>query len=247
MVASRLLLVAFVASASASAIDAEAHMFAALLKRQEPGTPAYNCHDNCGTAITVSKAGGDTCKDEVFLFDYKNCLQCAGPDNYNIWRYYGGTLSGVASGCGLSTTPLSGKQPDVPEAKHPGDSVEPTSTPDSTPTPTTTPTTTPSDSPTEPPTSTPTDKTSDLAPTTSSTTGGAPATTSGSSGYTTGAPTTPAPSVSGVPSTTTNGTATFTSGAPTTEFTGAAVTLGLSNAAAAFGIALLGAAVGLGN
>lgn len=26
----------------------EDHLFAALLKRQEPGTPAYNCHDNCG-------------------------------------------------------------------------------------------------------------------------------------------------------------------------------------------------------
>lgn len=31
----------------ASAIDGD-EVFAVLLKRQEPGTPAYNCHDNCG-------------------------------------------------------------------------------------------------------------------------------------------------------------------------------------------------------
>lgn len=31
----------------ASAIDSD-EVFAVLLKRQEPGTPAYNCHDNCG-------------------------------------------------------------------------------------------------------------------------------------------------------------------------------------------------------
>lgn len=31
----------------ASAIDSD-EIFAVLLKRQDPGTPAYNCHDNCG-------------------------------------------------------------------------------------------------------------------------------------------------------------------------------------------------------
>ena len=31
----------------ASVIDSD-EVFAVLLKRQEPGTPAYNCHDNCG-------------------------------------------------------------------------------------------------------------------------------------------------------------------------------------------------------
>ncbi|KAF2793768.1 hypothetical protein K505DRAFT_325252 [Melanomma pulvis-pyrius CBS 109.77] len=92
---------------------AEEDVFAALLKRQAPGTPEYNCHDNCGTAITISKASADVCKNEAFLTDYANCLQCAGPDNDNIWQYYGRSLSTVGEKCGLSTTPLSGEQPDV--------------------------------------------------------------------------------------------------------------------------------------
>jgi hypothetical protein len=47
MVASRFVLLAAAATASASLTE-DAY-FAHLLKRQEPGTPAYNCHDNCGT------------------------------------------------------------------------------------------------------------------------------------------------------------------------------------------------------
>ncbi|KAJ4300941.1 hypothetical protein N0V90_003030 [Kalmusia sp. IMI 367209] len=122
MFTQRIVLAGFIAAASASLI-AEDHFYATLLKRQDPGTPEYNCHDNCGTAITVSKAGGDYCTNEVFLYDYKNCLQCAGPDNVDIWKYYGGTLTSNAGKCGLDTEPLSGKQADVGEAKHPGDSA----------------------------------------------------------------------------------------------------------------------------
>lgn len=52
MYARQLLLGALAAAsiASASAIDGE-ELFSVLLKRQEPGTPAYNCHDNCGRSI----------------------------------------------------------------------------------------------------------------------------------------------------------------------------------------------------
>ncbi|KUJ17810.1 uncharacterized protein LY89DRAFT_733632 [Mollisia scopiformis] len=78
----------------------------ALLKRQEPGTPAYDCHLNCGTAITISRSATDPCTNSTFLSDYDACLDCAGPDNQNIWQYYGTALSIVATKCGLSTTPV---------------------------------------------------------------------------------------------------------------------------------------------
>lgn len=47
MVASQSLIAVFAAAASASHLAArEDAYFASLLKRQEPGTPAYECHDN---------------------------------------------------------------------------------------------------------------------------------------------------------------------------------------------------------
>ncbi|KAI1485755.1 hypothetical protein F5X96DRAFT_658238 [Biscogniauxia mediterranea] len=96
-----------------SASTDELQFFSRLLKRQEPGTAAYNCHDNCGQAIIQARGSADVCNDETFLTDYQNCLQCSGPDNENIWRYYGNTLSNTGEQCGLSTEPLSGEQPDV--------------------------------------------------------------------------------------------------------------------------------------
>lgn len=48
MLSSQFLLASFIAAASASNLGTEDTLFASLLKRQEPGTPAYNCHDNCG-------------------------------------------------------------------------------------------------------------------------------------------------------------------------------------------------------
>ena len=42
-----LLIGATVIVASSSTAGEDGY-FAVLLKRQAPGTPAYNCHDNCG-------------------------------------------------------------------------------------------------------------------------------------------------------------------------------------------------------
>ncbi|KAF1929504.1 uncharacterized protein M421DRAFT_121562 [Didymella exigua CBS 183.55] len=101
MVATQFIVTALLAAASATGlVTREDAYFAALLKRQEPGTPGYNCHDNC----------------TVFVTDYNNCLKCSGSDNYNIWRYYGSTLRSAGGKCGLDTEPLAGKQDDVPEA-----------------------------------------------------------------------------------------------------------------------------------
>ncbi|PVH70005.1 hypothetical protein DL98DRAFT_473067 [Cadophora sp. DSE1049] len=119
-----------------------------LLKRQEPGTPLYACHLSCGTAITLSR-GASPCTDDAFLTDYQECLECAGPDNFNIWRYYGGTLTTAGTSCGLSTTPVSGSSSSTTSS-----SAAPTTS--STPEPVTESTTTPEPETTAEPTATPT-------------------------------------------------------------------------------------------
>lgn len=75
---------AIIAATTISAAADELQLFSRLLKRQEPGSPAYNCHDNCGQAIIQGRNSADVCHDDIFLTDYKMCLQCAGPDNQNI-------------------------------------------------------------------------------------------------------------------------------------------------------------------
>ncbi|KAK7990701.1 hypothetical protein PG990_014981 [Apiospora arundinis] len=114
-----LILSSFAAVALADGLYVHSNELAAhLSKRQqmpEPGTPAYNCHDNCGQSIIASR-GADPCHDKTFLTDYAVCLSCAGPDNYGIWMYYGGALSKAASSCGLATTPGTEKTTDVPQA-----------------------------------------------------------------------------------------------------------------------------------
>ncbi|KAI0401688.1 hypothetical protein F4802DRAFT_419432 [Xylaria palmicola] len=108
MVKVDLLLSAVVVAQGVVATTDELSMITSLLKRQEPGTPAYSCHEACGQAILTARASDDVCSDEGFLTDYQSCLECAGPDNFDIWKYYGNTLSGFGEGCGLSTTPESG-------------------------------------------------------------------------------------------------------------------------------------------
>ncbi|TLS22810.1 uncharacterized protein PpBr36_06516, partial [Pyricularia pennisetigena] len=122
MVSARYLIGTTLAVASVSAVavpesEDVLEQASRLLKRQEPGTPAYNCHNTCGQALRQGRFSGDgRCSNDIFLTNYKNCLQCSGPDNHNIWIYYGNSLGNYGRACSLSTTPLSGKQPDVPEA-----------------------------------------------------------------------------------------------------------------------------------
>ncbi|OMP89333.1 hypothetical protein BK809_0006057 [Diplodia seriata] len=93
-----------------------------LLKRQDDdmSEAQYNCHDNCGQAILAARASTGTagpCTDATFLHDYAACLQCAGPANQDIWRYYAGALTAVAAACsGLSTVPATAVEPAVSAA-----------------------------------------------------------------------------------------------------------------------------------
>ncbi|KAI0851535.1 hypothetical protein F5Y00DRAFT_12179 [Daldinia vernicosa] len=175
MIVARWTFGAILAATAASASTDELQFFARLLKRQDPGSPSYNCHDNCGQAIIQGRNSEDVCNDDIFLADYKACLQCAGPDNEDIWQYYGNALTKSASSCGLSTSPLSGEQPDVGPAVPAGsssatsasESASPTASATATskseaseteaPTLTEVPTETPTGAPTETPTEAPTE------------------------------------------------------------------------------------------
>ncbi|KAI0111264.1 hypothetical protein GGR51DRAFT_71616 [Nemania sp. FL0031] len=118
------ILAAAIATHGAVAAVDELSLFASLLRRQEPGSDEYNCHEACGEAIIEGRASDDVCSDDEFLTNYSSCLKCAGPDNFDIWKYYGTTLSGYAEPCGLSTTPESGSSTTTAAAS----SVVPTST-----------------------------------------------------------------------------------------------------------------------
>jgi len=60
-----------------------------------------------GEAILQEEVAG-FCNSSIFSCDYANCLRCAGPDNENIWEYYGPYLTSGAAECGSATTPLTG-------------------------------------------------------------------------------------------------------------------------------------------
>ncbi|KAI8948053.1 hypothetical protein F4801DRAFT_581807 [Xylaria longipes] len=101
-------LAAAVAAQGAIATTDKLSLLLNVLKRQEPGSAAYSCHAACGQAILAARASEDVCSNDDFLTNYDTCLKCSGPDNIDIWKIYGGTLSGFGKSCGLSTTPVSG-------------------------------------------------------------------------------------------------------------------------------------------
>ncbi|KAK1147220.1 hypothetical protein N8T08_001959 [Aspergillus melleus] len=85
---------------SASAFDYPE--FVPLHRRQDPGTPAYECHANCGGVITSSRSD-DFCDSSTFKSQLSECLKCA--NEFDIWKYYGNSVSKAAESCGLDSTP----------------------------------------------------------------------------------------------------------------------------------------------
>ncbi|KAK4464787.1 hypothetical protein QBC42DRAFT_284111 [Cladorrhinum samala] len=74
-----------------------------LLERQAPGTPQFQCHSDCGNAL----AGGRNpahCDNATWTGLYEACLGCA--LTFDIWKHYGQGLTGAASACSLTPTPL---------------------------------------------------------------------------------------------------------------------------------------------
>ncbi|KAK1711543.1 uncharacterized protein BDZ83DRAFT_757313 [Colletotrichum acutatum] len=77
-----------------------------LVTRQDvpaPGTPAYLCHENCGTSITLSRETG-YCTNYQWIARYDACLQCANAQN--VWQYYGNSVTAAAAACGLTAVPV---------------------------------------------------------------------------------------------------------------------------------------------
>ncbi|KAF5246870.1 hypothetical protein FAUST_1055 [Fusarium austroamericanum] len=74
-----------------------------LVKRQQPGTPQYACHEDCGLLITLARENKDFCDSQEWNEHYDKCMECA--ETYGIWKYYGSGVSKVAGQCDLSPTP----------------------------------------------------------------------------------------------------------------------------------------------
>ncbi|QGI88832.1 hypothetical protein CEK26_000047 [Fusarium fujikuroi] len=66
-----------------------------LVKRQQPGTPQYACHEDCGLLITLARDDSDYCDSDEWNERYGRCMSCA--NTYDIWKYYGS---------GATSTPL---------------------------------------------------------------------------------------------------------------------------------------------
>ncbi|OAL30366.1 hypothetical protein AYO22_01564 [Fonsecaea multimorphosa] len=74
-----------------------------LRRRQEPGTPEYDCHANCGTVIVDGRTEG-YCDTANFTSALQACLDCA--LEFDIWQYYGHSVAQAATACGLDATPV---------------------------------------------------------------------------------------------------------------------------------------------
>ncbi|TEA15764.1 hypothetical protein C8034_v002335 [Colletotrichum sidae] len=74
----------------------------AVEKRQEPGTPRYACHENCGLIISLGREEG-YCDSSEWKTRYSSCLECA--NEFAIWMYYGSGVTNAAKGCGLTPVP----------------------------------------------------------------------------------------------------------------------------------------------
>ncbi|KAI1064852.1 hypothetical protein LB507_001209 [Fusarium sp. FIESC RH6] len=74
-----------------------------LVKRQQPGTPQYACHEDCGLLITIAREEKDFCESDEWTGHYDKCMECA--NTYGIWKYYGEGISRAAKQCDLSPSP----------------------------------------------------------------------------------------------------------------------------------------------
>ncbi|KAF5560489.1 hypothetical protein FPHYL_6632 [Fusarium phyllophilum] len=74
-----------------------------LVKRQQPGTPQYACHEDCGLLITLAREDEGYCDSDEWNERYGRCMSCA--NTYDIWQYYGSGVGRVAQECGLTPKP----------------------------------------------------------------------------------------------------------------------------------------------
>ncbi|KAH6662627.1 hypothetical protein F5X68DRAFT_195736 [Plectosphaerella plurivora] len=95
---------AMLASGAAAAAATSWEYPASFLERRQavpaPDTPAYRCHENCGTLITLARDfPADYCGLDEYNTRFQACMECALTEN--VWRYYVGGVTGPAQACGL--------------------------------------------------------------------------------------------------------------------------------------------------
>ncbi|KAB5575656.1 hypothetical protein GE09DRAFT_599886 [Coniochaeta sp. 2T2.1] len=96
-----LVLLGAVAVQAVPSFPSDQHL-AALLARQAPGSPKFECHSACGSVITGGRVEGH-CDDSTWVANYQECLTCAQVEN--IWQFYGNSVGSAGTACGLSTVP----------------------------------------------------------------------------------------------------------------------------------------------
>ncbi|CAI7677266.1 unnamed protein product [Penicillium pancosmium] len=74
-----------------------------LFLRQEPGSPNYECHEDCGLVTAFWHKGGEYCDNADFKKHLSNCLKCALAED--VWKYYGENIKNAANKCHVDATP----------------------------------------------------------------------------------------------------------------------------------------------
>ncbi|KAG7125363.1 hypothetical protein HYQ45_013237 [Verticillium longisporum] len=102
-VASALLVSSSVAAASASLAPRWDWPDAMPIEaRQEPGTPRFQCHEDCGTTISLGRVEG-YCNNAEWRGRYDACMICANTEG--IWKFYRNAITPAAAACGLTAEP----------------------------------------------------------------------------------------------------------------------------------------------
>ncbi|KAM0508823.1 hypothetical protein ACHAQF_005107 [Verticillium nonalfalfae] len=70
--------------------------------RQAPGTPRFQCHEDCGTTISLSRVEG-YCTNAEWRGRYDACMICANTEG--IWQFYRNAITPAAAACGLTAEP----------------------------------------------------------------------------------------------------------------------------------------------
>ncbi|GAB1314486.1 hypothetical protein MFIFM68171_04696 [Madurella fahalii] len=96
-------LVALAAFSANAALHNSDAADALLMGRQMPGTPLYECHENCGNTIRLGR-DPNPCDNNDWVSAYEACLECA--LEFDIWRIYSTGVTRVAESCGLSPSPV---------------------------------------------------------------------------------------------------------------------------------------------
>ncbi|KAF6793364.1 hypothetical protein CSOJ01_13969 [Colletotrichum sojae] len=76
-----------------------------LHARQEVSGPKRECHEDCGYTIQGARMD-EYCTNSTWTDLFEGCLECA--SEFDIWQYYGDSVTKAADTCDLDATPAGG-------------------------------------------------------------------------------------------------------------------------------------------